>query len=168
MLDLLENKIRLAVERDVEKGGPLTTCNLLFDESGYFLLYATLLGIKVVNLWTNKLVRTIGKPENLRLLYFALFQEMNMFAKTFRFSIVSNLRFSNKRAVLDNFSLPNLVKSAILQYFINSQNLYTMAKQKIMFALLEKKRHIEEPVVDISIDKDNSGVTLVNLQVVNQ
>ncbi|RXG73644.1 hypothetical protein Avbf_04033, partial [Armadillidium vulgare] len=98
----------LAVERDVEKGGPLTTCNLLFDESGYFLLYATLLGIKVVNLWTNKLVRTIGKPENLRLLYFALFQEMNMFAKTFRFSIVSNLRFSNKRAVLDNFSLPNL------------------------------------------------------------
>ncbi|KAL7646060.1 UNVERIFIED_CONTAM: hypothetical protein RMT77_002961 [Armadillidium vulgare] len=65
---------RLAVERDVEKGGPLTTCNLLFDESGYFLLYATLLGIKVVNLWTNKLVRTIGKPENLRLLYLALFQ----------------------------------------------------------------------------------------------
>ncbi|MCL4153356.1 UNVERIFIED_CONTAM: hypothetical protein GTU68_051102 [Idotea baltica] len=65
---------RLAVEREVEKGGSLATCNLLFDESGYFLLYATLLGIKVINLYTNRLVRTIGKPENLRLLYLGMFQ----------------------------------------------------------------------------------------------
>lgn len=65
---------RLAVERDVEKGGALGVCNILYDESGYFLLYATMLGVKIVNLHNNRLVRTIGKPENLRLLNLALFQ----------------------------------------------------------------------------------------------
>ncbi|KAG7164943.1 Peptidylprolyl isomerase domain and WD repeat-containing protein 1-like [Homarus americanus] len=65
---------RLAVERDVEKGGALAVCNLVYDESGYFLLYATMLGVKIVNLYNNRLVRTIGKPENLRLLNLALFQ----------------------------------------------------------------------------------------------
>lgn len=65
---------RLALERDVEKGGALAVCNLLYDESGYFLLYATMLGVKIVNLYNNRLVRTIGKPENLRLLNLALFQ----------------------------------------------------------------------------------------------
>lgn len=63
---------RLAVERDVEKSGALG--NLIFDESGYLLLYPTILGVKVVNLYTNKLVRTIGKPENFRLQQLALFQ----------------------------------------------------------------------------------------------
>lgn len=66
--------IRLAVERDVEKGGALGVCNILYDESGYFLLYATMLGVKIVNLYNSRLVRTIGKPENLRLLNLALFQ----------------------------------------------------------------------------------------------
>ena len=65
---------RLAVERDVEKGGALGVCNLVYDESGHFLLYATMLGVKVVNLYNNRLVRTIAKPENLRLLNLALFQ----------------------------------------------------------------------------------------------
>ncbi|KAK4312296.1 hypothetical protein Pmani_016263 [Petrolisthes manimaculis] len=65
---------RLAVERDVEKVGSPGVCNLLYDESGHMLLYATMLGVKIVNLHTNRLVRTIGKPENLRLLNLALFQ----------------------------------------------------------------------------------------------
>ena len=68
---------RMAVEKEMEKGGPLARCNLLFDESGFFLMYATLLGIKVVNLHTNKLVRTLGRPENLRLLFLAIFQVSN-------------------------------------------------------------------------------------------
>ena len=69
--------IRLAVERDVEKGGALGVCNILYDESGYFLLYATMLGVKIVNLYNSRLVETIGKPENLRLLNLALFQVGN-------------------------------------------------------------------------------------------
>ena len=33
----------------------------MFDESGQYVLYPTLLGVKVVNMVTNKLVRVIGK-----------------------------------------------------------------------------------------------------------
>lgn len=65
---------RMAVERDLEKSEGLRLCNITFDESGYLLLYATMLGIKVVNIFTNRCVRILGKSENLRVLKLALFQ----------------------------------------------------------------------------------------------
>ena len=58
----------------MEKGGGLALCSITYDETGNFLLYPTMLGVKVVNLVSNRLVRTIGKPENLRILNLALFQ----------------------------------------------------------------------------------------------
>lgn len=48
--------------------------NAIFDESGNFLLYCTMLGVKVVNLVTNKLVRLLGRHENVRFLQATLFQ----------------------------------------------------------------------------------------------
>jgi peptidylprolyl isomerase domain and WD repeat-containing protein 1 len=49
--------------------------NVLFDESGHFLLLPSLLGIKVINLTTNALPRLLGKPENTeRFLRIALWQ----------------------------------------------------------------------------------------------
>lgn len=65
---------RMAVERDLEKSEGLRLSDLIFDESGYFLIYATMLGVKIVNLYTNRCVRVLGKPENLRILKVALFQ----------------------------------------------------------------------------------------------
>lgn len=65
---------RMAVERDLEKSEGLRLSNLTFDESGYLLLYATMLGIKVVNIFTNHCVRILGKSENLRVLKLTLFQ----------------------------------------------------------------------------------------------
>lgn len=48
---------------------------MAFDDSGNFVLYPTLLGVKVVNLVTNRLVRIIGKVENTeRFLRIALYQ----------------------------------------------------------------------------------------------
>lgn len=38
--------------------------NAIFDDSGNFLAYPTLFGIKVVNLVTNRVSRLIGKVEN--------------------------------------------------------------------------------------------------------
>lgn len=64
----------MAVERDFEKSDSWKLMNLLFDESGYMLLYPTMLGVKMVNLYTNRCVRLLGKPENLRILRIALFQ----------------------------------------------------------------------------------------------
>lgn len=47
---------------------------LVFDESGNFLIYATLLGIKVVNMQTNKVSILVGGQENLRFMNIALYQ----------------------------------------------------------------------------------------------
>ncbi|CAG2209963.1 PPWD1 [Mytilus edulis] len=65
---------RLAAERDLEKSEAFHLCNIIFDESGNFILYGTMLGIKVINLHTNRCVRMIGKPENIRSLSISLFQ----------------------------------------------------------------------------------------------
>nr|CAD7611134.1 unnamed protein product [Timema genevievae] len=65
---------RMAAERDLEKSDALNLANIVYDESGHFVMYSTMLGVKVVNLYTNKMVGIIGKPENLRPLKLALFQ----------------------------------------------------------------------------------------------
>ena len=46
----------------------------VFDESGHFIIYPTMLGIKVVNTHTNKVVRLIGKTETHRFLNVDLYQ----------------------------------------------------------------------------------------------
>jgi len=65
---------RMAVERELEKSSSIQHSSVLFDESGNFILYPTILGIKLINLHTNRLVKLIGKPENVRFLRLALFQ----------------------------------------------------------------------------------------------
>jgi peptidylprolyl isomerase domain and WD repeat-containing protein 1 len=63
-LDLAELGKRLATEKELA-ADPLvpSCCNLAFDESGNFLLFASLVGIKVVNVKTNAVVRVIGAAE---------------------------------------------------------------------------------------------------------
>lgn len=46
----------------------------VFDQSGNFLLYGTMLGVKVVNLVTNRVALWLGKAENIRFLQLALCQ----------------------------------------------------------------------------------------------
>jgi len=56
-------------------GDNIPPSSVLFDESGNFLLYPTLLGIKVVNLVSNAVSRLLGKVENSeRFLQLALYQ----------------------------------------------------------------------------------------------
>ena len=53
----------------------LSRGNPVFDESGHFVAYATLIGIKVLNIDTNRVVRIIGRVENgERFLNLALYQ----------------------------------------------------------------------------------------------
>lgn len=84
-LDEMEFGRRLAVERQLEGdsedgeggtglGGLLRTANAVWDESGNFVLYPTLLGIKVVNTVTNKVSRLLGHTETSRWLNLALYQ----------------------------------------------------------------------------------------------
>lgn len=45
-LEAMDFGRRLAVERELDKSDIRTTANAVFDESGNFILYATLLGVK--------------------------------------------------------------------------------------------------------------------------
>ncbi|XP_045159087.2 peptidylprolyl isomerase domain and WD repeat-containing protein 1-like isoform X1 [Mercenaria mercenaria] len=72
---------RLALEKELEKADAFNLCNILFDETGYFLLYGTMLGVKVINLHTNRCMKILGKPENPRFLQIALFQGSGKKAK---------------------------------------------------------------------------------------
>ncbi|XP_018329103.1 peptidylprolyl isomerase domain and WD repeat-containing protein 1 [Agrilus planipennis] len=74
LLPNMEFGRRMAVERDLEKTDSFHLANVIFDKSGYFILYATMLGIKLVNIHTNTCVKIIGKQENFRILHIALYQ----------------------------------------------------------------------------------------------
>ncbi|ORY51823.1 hypothetical protein BCR33DRAFT_752713 [Rhizoclosmatium globosum] len=75
-LDDMEFGRRMATEREIEKvkGGQSATANAVFDESGHFIIYASVLGIKIVNIETNRVSRLVGKVENQRFLNIALYQ----------------------------------------------------------------------------------------------
>uniref|UniRef100_A0A3Q3QHY1 peptidylprolyl isomerase n=1 Tax=Monopterus albus TaxID=43700 RepID=A0A3Q3QHY1_MONAL len=65
---------RMAVERELEKADGIRLTNIIFDETGHFVLYGTMLGIKVINVETNRCVRILGKLENIRVVQLSLFQ----------------------------------------------------------------------------------------------
>ncbi|MEE6458392.1 hypothetical protein FKM82_000276 [Ascaphus truei] len=65
---------RMAGERELEKVDAIRLTNIIFDETGHFVLYGTMLGIKVINVETNRCVRILGKLENIRVVQLALFQ----------------------------------------------------------------------------------------------
>ncbi|BGP43579.1 Peptidyl-prolyl cis-trans isomerase cyp15 [Rhodotorula kratochvilovae] len=84
-LDSMEFGRRLAVERELEKlalesvlegraGSTASVGQPAWDEGGKFVLYPTLLGIKVVNTVTNKVARILGKDETVRFNNIALYQ----------------------------------------------------------------------------------------------
>lgn len=52
----------------------LNVPNAVFDESGHFVVYGSLLGIKVVNLTTNSRALLLGKDETVRFTRVALYQ----------------------------------------------------------------------------------------------
>ncbi|KAI6030857.1 hypothetical protein F5J12DRAFT_762754 [Pisolithus orientalis] len=78
-VDDMEFGRRLALERELELPEadgriPAMWSNAIWDESGAFVIYPTLLGIKVVNTVTNKVVRLMGKDEAVRFMNLALYQ----------------------------------------------------------------------------------------------
>ncbi|XP_031622174.1 peptidylprolyl isomerase domain and WD repeat-containing protein 1 [Contarinia nasturtii] len=65
---------KMATERDLEKSESLHLANIQFDCSGHFILYPTMIGIKLVNIETNRCIKIIGKGDNVRPLHVGLFQ----------------------------------------------------------------------------------------------
>lgn len=73
-LDAIEFGRRIAVERELENPSLRTRINVLFDESGHFIMYGSILGIKVINTLANRLVKLYGRDESFRPLHLALYQ----------------------------------------------------------------------------------------------
>jgi len=80
-VDAIDFGRRMAVERDLMreiKGNhlvPLGVPDIIFDESGDFIIYPTTVGVKIVRLVDDEVVRLLGKDEvGLRILRLALFQ----------------------------------------------------------------------------------------------
>lgn len=67
---------RLALENEIEKSEILSFERITFDKSGYFLLYPTMLGVKIINWKTNRCIRVLGKGENIRILNLILYSEI--------------------------------------------------------------------------------------------
>lgn len=65
---------RMANEKDLEKSDKLSQANVVFDRSGHFILYSTMLGVKLVNIDTNKCVKILGSSDNIRPLHISLYQ----------------------------------------------------------------------------------------------
>ncbi|TNN39414.1 Peptidylprolyl isomerase domain and WD repeat-containing protein 1 [Liparis tanakae] len=101
---------RMAVERELEKVDGIRLTNIIFDETGHFVLYGTMLGIKVINVETNRCVRILGKLENIRVVQLSLFQGV---AKATHVAPTVEMKASVNPA-LDNFSKrePEDTKSA--------------------------------------------------------
>lgn len=65
---------RLAVEREIENPALQNKINVIFDESSNFIMYGSILGVKVINTLTNRVVKVFGKDEPFRSLNLALYQ----------------------------------------------------------------------------------------------
>lgn len=73
-LDAVEFGRRLAQERELESPEMRDKFNVIFDESGHFILYGSYLGVKALNTYTNKVVKVYGKDEGFRPVCLALYQ----------------------------------------------------------------------------------------------
>ncbi|RYP21835.1 hypothetical protein DL765_002060 [Monosporascus sp. GIB2] len=73
-LDDVDFGRRLAAEREIESASVSNKVNVIFDESGHFILYGSIVGVKVLNTFTNQVVKVYGKDENLRPVNLAIYQ----------------------------------------------------------------------------------------------
>lgn len=62
-LDPIDYGRRVATEKEI-KDDQETSKSMCFDSSGHFLFFPTLIGIKVLNLKTNRVVKVVGKVES--------------------------------------------------------------------------------------------------------
>ena len=101
---------KMSVEKELTRTNLIKFNNLIYDESGYFLIYASLLGIKFVNLKTQKVKRLLSQKEHLRPLSIALFQgKPKSFTGT---ALTAEMEASDNPAFADRGTDPTLVVSA--------------------------------------------------------
>jgi peptidylprolyl isomerase domain and WD repeat-containing protein 1 len=70
----LEFGRRIAIEADLATNSALSKANIIFDESGNFIIYGSLSGIKILNTVSNTIPRLLAHEETIRPLNLAIYQ----------------------------------------------------------------------------------------------
>lgn len=73
-LEDIEFGRRLGIERDLDQPLIRSRMNVVFDETGNFILYGSMYGVKVLNTTTNRMVKLYGQEESFRPLWLSLYQ----------------------------------------------------------------------------------------------
>ena len=110
VLPAMEFGKKISVEREIGRMGMAKFNNVIWDDSGNFIIYGSLLGIKMVNLTTRKVSRLLGQREHLRCLNVALFQgKVKSLAGT---ANTTEQEASDNPALIDQGTDPTLVATA--------------------------------------------------------
>ncbi|KAI9291269.1 hypothetical protein K502DRAFT_336273 [Neoconidiobolus thromboides FSU 785] len=108
-LDPMEYGRRLVVEKEWPNTLQGEHVNAVFDYSNNFIIYPSMLGIKIINLHNNKVVRLIGKNEPVRFLNVALYQDIPQKKKDLTINMVAS---NNPLLEEENQSDPTLFLTA--------------------------------------------------------
>ena len=73
-LEDIEFGRRLGIERELDQPSIQSRMNVIFDETGNFILYGSMYGVKVLNTLTNRIVKLYAQEESLRPLWLCLYQ----------------------------------------------------------------------------------------------
>ncbi|KAF2480809.1 hypothetical protein BDY17DRAFT_200585 [Neohortaea acidophila] len=65
---------RIAVERELDNPAVRSKMNVVYDESGHFIMFGSILGVKVINTLSNRVVKVYGREEAFRPLNLAVYQ----------------------------------------------------------------------------------------------
>jgi len=102
-LDPLDFGRRMAVEREIDTAlPPCPPPNAVFDTTGNFIIFPSLIGIKIINIVTNKVARVLGKAENTeRFLAIALYQSIDYTPTEQDLMLTNNVAVSQRSAEQD-------------------------------------------------------------------
>jgi len=110
VLPAMEFGKKISVEKEIGRMGLSKYNNVVWDESGHFIIYSSLLGIKIVNLTTKRVSRLLGQREHLRCLNVALFQgKVKSLSGT---ATTTEMEASDNPALVDQGTDPTLVTTA--------------------------------------------------------
>ena len=109
LLPNIEFSRRLAIENELEKSEQFSLERISFDESGLFLLFPMMLGIKVVNWQANKCLRVLGRGENVRPLAVSLYQDA---PNRLRSTLTAEMRAADNPNLTTSEPDPTLVATA--------------------------------------------------------
>ena len=110
VLPSMEFGKKVSVEKEISRVGVYRNNNIVWDESDNFIIYSSLIGIKIVNIVTKSVSRLLAQREHLRTVNLALFQgrpkSVSGTANT------AEIEASDNPSLLDKGTDPTLVTTA--------------------------------------------------------